>query len=372
MRANVIGLVAVVALVSCCFARDATGWYQLLWTEVDFGNGAFTLGDYALYNGAFLDEQTKRDLTSSVPSDGLSFFAHASTRASYEIGGKFSVGGRLRVGQYASLPKDVLDLILFGNEMERTYSLEDARGEASALAELSFGYRHRLSSVGGVTLGGSFKVIKGFGYGVISQAEGTLFSGEEGISGDGVLSVLSSRRGSGYGLDVWAEKIYSNMRMRLYIEDLYTVVTWRDCDEEINRILVDLDAGEVPSDSLVETVHEVRKVTVFEQRLKPRVELTLARAWDNWLVGVAYSQSLGWSAFGSGRPHLEVSCMRDLTGWLSLEAELGWDGEAGPTQALGIWIGKITPFVLRLTSSPAPLPSSMKSFSVAIGLLRQM
>lgn len=375
MRISVLVICLLAILTSTSWGESGNTYFQypIFAVNLLLGNNSLTISDYSLYNGAFLDENAKTKLRESVPSCGMSLFGYFSSSASYVISRNILVSLRIRGGEYANLPEDLLDFLLFGNEMGRTYSLEGACGEARALGELGVGYEQKVDFLRGLKLGAAIKIVKGFAYGSITQARGSLTTTEAGITGDGIITTVRSDGGMGAGIDLWAEKSYSDIRISISILDAYTSLSWtQDCLEETNGILVDLEAGESFSRGLLETGHETRKLGTIRDRLSPKAVIEIRKMWHSWLMRGTYRQTLGRDAFGSGRPAFCIGISPGLLKSLSFEAKLGWDGEAGLIQGVNLAVGRRNIFRVDLNCSPLPIPSRVKRLSISMGIFRSL
>ncbi len=370
---GLVGLIAGLHVVTCASVSVWAGSYSrypIIAVDFSFGNGNLSLGDYNLYSGAFLDEAAKKDLQKSIAPDGISVFSEITLAAGYMLTRRLFVGVNMRGGEYVKLSKDLADLVLFGNEVGRTYSLGGAVGEARLLGELQFAYEGKIDSWD-TQIGCAVKVVRGFAYGSVTRAVGTLTTTEDEISGDGMVTVVTSQGGTGAGIDLWATKTYSHIQISLCIRDAFTLISWSENSrEEINTILLHLNSSDAPSDSNLTTHHEVHRVARIRDRLKPQVSLEITSPWKGWLIRAGYSQTVGVDAFGSGKPSFTFGVSRNLLAGLGFEASSGWNGETGLSQGVSISFGRRTVLVVGLRSSPVPLPSTIKAVSFSLGLFR--
>ncbi len=350
-------------------------------TEVEYfslglnlGSNGFSLGDYGMYNGQFLTDGQKRDIVGSVPDGGLSIFSMAEARGGGVVIGNVAITMALRAGENINLPRDVLDLVLFGNETGRTYHLDDAAGEAVASAEIGAFYSRRIPALGDATsIGGGVRVIKGFAYGGITHAQGRLHSGETGISGDGRIELRTARGGTGYALDLgFQHKIHTDITICAYLRDVFSTIRWtKGCREEVNTFLFDdIVLGGDDPDSLITSANESRDIAAFTTRRVPHLSLLAARPWSGTDFAVIYSQGLGNGALVTSEPELTVRAVRRVRSWVEIEGSLGWDGRTGVKEGLVAKLGKRTRFMIGIGVSPAPWPSSLKQLSLDVGVTR--
>jgi hypothetical protein len=166
----------------------ATGNDFMSFNEFDYYFGGVTDAQGTIV-GRYLDETEKATLLSKF-SDGnkvqtstaLNLFS-VSYSAGKEIGSfGFSIDDI--VGQRTGLPIDLLDLFLNGNEVGRTYNLDDMVFSTSYLREYSLSYARDFSSLfngmfksfsGGITL----KMVHGYAYSEIETVGTTITTNED-------------------------------------------------------------------------------------------------------------------------------------------------------------------------------------------------
>jgi hypothetical protein len=339
-----------------------------------FGNNGFSLGDYGMYNGSFLTQGQKRDIVSSVPDGGLGIFSAAEARGGGVSIGNVAISMTFRAGENVNFPKDVLDLVLFGNETGRTYHLDDTAGEALASAEMGAFYSRRVPALGDHTsIGGGVRVIKGFAYGGITSAHGSLHSGETGISGDGRIELRTARGGTGYALDLgFHHRTHTDITIYTYVRDAFSTIRWtKGCREDVNTFLFDnvVLGGDDP-DSLITSANESHDIAAFTTRQVPQLHLAVAKPWSGTDFGFVYRQGLGNGAFTSSKPEFTLWAARSVRSWLEIDGSIGWDGRTGMKEGLLARLGKRTRFVIGIGVSPAPWPSSLKQLSLDVGVTR--
>ena len=122
-------------------ARRPRFVYQLLSVDAGLGNNSFRGTQYNRYTGAFLDEAAKQDILGSIPRSGLRLDGNARVDATALTFGTFGFAVSGRAGASGTVPKDLFDLVLRGNELDRIYSAVTLGGEAIAYTDVtaSFG-----------------------------------------------------------------------------------------------------------------------------------------------------------------------------------------------------------------------------------------
>jgi hypothetical protein len=349
---------------------------ELFSLDLDLGSNGWGPGDYSLYGGRFLSEGDKQELLGSIPESGYRVVAgvEAGGGATIANGIGLRVGGR--AGENVNIPRDVLDLLLMGNEVDRTYDLRDTGGEVAALAEASIFYSRRISLLGGETcIGGAVKLVKGLAYGGVAEAGGTLYSGADELSGDGRIVLRTSMGGMGYGADFGVcHRTGSDFTFSIYVQDVLSSITWTDrCEEEINTFLFEnvVLGGEDP-DSLITSESESRTLDSFRTRLSPKVMIGVNKTWAGTDIGATYRQGLGSGPFHHGKPEALVWGGRRITGWFEFQACIGYDGIAGIKEGVRLEFGGRTRLAVGAGFAPSPVPSSVRHASLNLALVRTL
>ncbi len=219
---------------------------------VDDGNGN-TIGRY-------LNETEKETLLSQFDNENIIQTSTAINLFSISVSpgkeiGSFGFSINDIVGQRTGVPKDLVDLLLFGNQLERTYHLNDFVLSTSYLREYDFSYARDFSSLfngffdsfsAGITL----KLVHGYAYSEIETIGTTIttmsdhsilikndlkanlaVSQDFGIEWDwdsrkkiSNISPFLSPAGTGFGLNIgFAAKLDSIWTLGLSITDIGSV-----------------------------------------------------------------------------------------------------------------------------------------------------
>ena len=337
------------------------------------GSNSVSLSDYGIYNGSFLSESQKRDLVGSVPDGGLSLFSSAEASGGGVVLGDVEIRVGLRAGENANLPREVLELVLFGNEVGRTYRLDGTSGEALVTAEIGAFYSQHVPALGPGAVIGGLRVLKGLAYGGVNQARGSLYSGAGGIDGNGRIELRTAKGGTGYALDLGFQyRTHSDITICTYIENALSMLRWnKGCRREVNTFLFDnVVLGSDDPDSLIKSANESHDIGSFTTRCVPNLYLVIAHPWSGTDYELAYKQGLGNGALASSKPELVMRAARNFKSWMELEASLGWSGRTGITEGMQARLGKRTKLVIGIRVSPAPWPSSLKGLSLDFGVTR--
>ena len=336
------------------------------------GNNAFSMGDYSLYNGDFLTDADKDDILGSVPETGLCTSAYAYGGMGAVVRGRYYLAGGGRAGQNSTMPRDVVDLALHGNEIDRTYSLAGASGEAMALADISLAYSTPVSISGRTYFAGArFHYLKGLAYGGVLRAGGTLHTDEESLSGEGEVVTRTAQGGSGYSLDLgMSHRTHSHIIISAYVLNALSGMNWTDnCKEEVNGLVAENIAfGSSDIDSLIDDYHESRDLDSFSTSIAPVLGIGLEKALSWTYLSVLYTQGFRQGAFTTGKPRLAVSGMWESIWFVDLSVGLAYESGFGFDERIQVGLGRSPRLELGAGFSPLPYASAMKQFEVSMGM----
>ncbi|MGD9402808.1 MAG: DUF5723 family protein [bacterium] len=336
------------------------------------GNNAFSMGDYSLYNGKFITEADKEEILGSVPESGLHTRAQAYAGMGAALHGRFYVAGGGRAGENSTMPRDILDLALYGNQIGRTYSMDRASGEAMAVADISLAYSMPLDLRGREFFAGArVHYLKGLAYGGVVRASGCLYTGEESLTGEGEMVVRMAEGGSGYSIDLGlAHRTYSHIIIGAYILNAVSSIKWTDgCKEEINGVIADNVAfGGSDLDSLIDDYHETRDLAGFSTGIAPVLGLGLEKSTRWTYLSILYTQGFRQGAFTSGEPRLSVTGAWDSVWILDLRVGLAYESGFGLDERVEIGFGRSPRLEIGAGFAPLPYASSMKHFGVTLGM----
>ncbi len=186
------------------FSRGSDRSLVVLSLGISAYNNAFTLNQYNRYNGEFLATDDKEAILQDIPADGFSGSAEASILGLGISWGNlaFTISGQ---GSSRLLfPKDPIEVLFFGNQINDTILLTNSDGEAYASADFGFSYGKTMWKHGekAILCGLGVKYVRGLAYQEVIQSQGEMVTLETGITGQGDFAVRSAQGGNGYGLDL--------------------------------------------------------------------------------------------------------------------------------------------------------------------------
>jgi hypothetical protein len=173
--------------------------YQLLQLRVGADNNSLNAFQYNRYTGAFLDSTAKLDIMGSVPKTGLRLDGDADLDGLAFTTGMFGLAVRGHAAASGTIPKDVIDLVLSGNELDRRYSVSTLQGEAIAYSDVTLGFGVPLAR--GLTTGIGLKYLRGIFVAQNTDVDGYLLTTPYVVNSEVLAGYRWALGGNGYGLD---------------------------------------------------------------------------------------------------------------------------------------------------------------------------
>lgn len=350
-------------------ARMPAGWQvELFGLEAGVGNESLTLRQYAGLNGAFWDENDKDQVLASIEGDQLDVRGAAQARVAGVSWGRWAFGTRTRAEGRIAIPKQAVELMLQGNTVGETFSVEGAAGEAVAFTEYRIGAAVRLrelvgedgllarwfgeapEGVPGASLrdwraGLTLKMIQAWHYAGILEAEGGITTTDEVLYGDGSLRSVTARGGRGWGADLGcAGPLGEAWSASLVVADLLSRVTFTDRIEErldtfdVSGLTIG-DEGEAVVTSETVTV----ALSAWEVALPARFSLGFVHHGESALTSVRIDLAAEDRLGASRSPRVGAGYARHLRDWLVVRGTVSVGGldRASLGGELGLGLGRL-------------------------------
>lgn len=326
--------------------------------DVAIGNNVLTADDLLGLNGAVLDRQRKDALLAAVPPEGL----HAENLAQGTVmgiqAGRIGLGLTLRSASRLTLSRDMIDLLLSGNRIGRTYRSDDgmlAESWTVIAPTLSYGQPIRLGSHAVLGVGLGFKYLAGIRYGRIDgsldlSTTSTSFSSDTrfGIrsAGWGKRLVPDAPAGHGVAADLGLGLRIGRLLLGAALADLSPGISWRR--NTIERT-IDLSTGQAAAATSLPYRDQAIAVAGFSTPYP--ASFVASAEWRTGSLGIGAGFTKGFSdATGSTRAP-ECSAMADCLafGFLRLGAGVS-HGRGGSTSYAGMLGLKLGPMALEATA----------------------
>ncbi len=308
---------------------------------VDLGNNSFTLSDYNRYNGSYLSDGNKRTILRKIPSSGLSLDSGAEIgllSLSYRNYAFFIKGSG---ASDITLPRDPFELILYGNELNRSYEIGNVDGEALAQVTTGISAAKRLDLKGfnEFSVGVSLKYLRGLYYAEVTKSGGNILTTESSIEGEGEIVYRHAQGGEGFSLDLGATGSFGEgwvVGLALF-NPLGTLKWSRETEEGFFTFKAEsLTASSTKKDTLVASDDSSYEIGSFRSHLPSYLKMGVSRCFHKFLLGFDYEQGFRNTAGVSTTPRLSAGVEYNLLKWLPLRGGLAIGGREGFNSALGL------------------------------------
>lgn len=354
------------------FSKSSEKNLMLLSVGLNASNNSFNLAQYKRYNGSFLSTEDKQTILNLIPSEGFNGSLSADLMA---LGASwynfaFTISGRGT--SYLLLPKDPIQALFFGNEINDTILVSGSDGDAFASAEFGLSYGRSILKKTDYELfaGASVRVIRGLVYQEIKESEGEVLTLETGIEGEGNFLVRSAEGGMGYGLDLGlAVKYKRTWTFGLSCINLLNRVKWdRKTEEKFYQVKIDsLLAENFDSDSLVVEESYSRPIACFATHLPVLFQAGVSYQLRKTILAFDLKHSLTSGGGQIKKLSASFGAEHRLYSWFDIRGGISWGENQGITiaQGLGINLG-IYHLDMGIANQNGVWPTKSKGVSVAI------
>lgn len=308
---------------------------------IDLNNNSFNWGHYTKYSGKFLTAEDKEEILNSIPSEGLNLSVGADISAFSFSWWSFALTLSGEGSSDLLLPKDPIELLFFGNELNDTLLIENSNGEAYASLDLGFSYGRSILKLNQKEFyaGVNIKYKKGLVYEKVKKAEGELFTLETGINGDGDFAVLSAQGGKGYAVDLgFAMKYKKDWTLGISFLDLLNQIKWdRKTEERGYQFRIDsLLAENFDMDSLVTELSYTQEIEPFVTKIPTLLRVGMAHQSKRLLWSVDIEQGFREGMGVSKKVRLSLGADYRILSWLDILGGFSIGGKEGITIANGL------------------------------------
>ncbi len=313
---------------------------ELAGVGAEIFNNSFSLSDYNNYTGAILSENDKSALLGKIPAEGLQLSARAQASALTISLGSFVISTNGVAASEVNLSKDIVELLVNGNQLNDTISLNEMYSEAIAYATigLSTGKTLYKSGTRQLTIGATCKYIKGLAYEDIVRISGEASTTMSGFSGDGAVVARTATGGTGYAVDIGAAlKLSDNHTAGISFSNFLNNITWNKGTEE-HYYSFQLDTATIDNmddDSVFVSDDYSQEIGSFKSRIPTTMRIGIANISCKFLWAVDWEQGFKLGAGVSSKPRLLFGGQYKLISFLPLRAGYSMGGGRASTVSFG-------------------------------------
>jgi hypothetical protein len=351
-------------------------------------NNSISINDYNKYNGDFISPDDKKDILKNIDKSGLQFntdvgiflplIGGATFPLPWGLSSAFAVN--FRFGMEGEVPKDMIDLLLYGNQFGREreavgkapgYDIAEWDGQGWGLGILSWAVAKPWMPAklephfSEFAVGGTFKVMTG-AYGEVLRSDGGIETRVRGTNID-AYAITRAGGGLGFGVDLGATGVTKNRKttISLALMNFLDHMSWNIKTQQdsvfvqARRLRALSFTGKSgfnkifdnPVDENGEKVfREEQDIESFSLSLPAMIRLGVAhKVMPRLTVSGNYDQAFS-SGFGiSSTPRVAAGLEYRLVDWFPLRFGLSGGGRAGMSSAIGFSFGPFTAGRMRLT-----------------------
>ncbi len=354
--------------------KDNRGFSLTLFSVGAFvENNAFSLNDYNQYNGKFWEDTDKDKILSLIPSTGLNLNAQAEASAlGLSIGSLSLVTWASGVSDL-SFPKDPFELLLLGNQLNDTISLEGTSGEAYAYGVLSLSYGKSLYRKGEKEfgIGVNLKYLQGIIFQKVIKASGEVRINENQIEGESDLILHSATGGKGYALDLGiATKLSKRWSLSLFLSNPVSRIKWnKETEERGYEFQIDsLNLSNSEDDSVVLSEDYEKDIDPFVTHLPLIAKAGFAYKAKKILVAFDWEQGFKNGPGVSKTPKLSLGTELKIISFLPLRTGVSFGGKEGFSLSGGTGLDFGAIFLdIGIANKKALIPDNSKGLGISLG-----
>ena len=319
----------------------------ILGVGVGVSNNAFSLDQYNTYNGAYLTEDDKNDILDALSGGRLAVHSRAQIHGLGIGYGPFALTYHITAATYGTLAREIFELALKGNELNKEYTFAPIKGEGIAFGTLTFSYGFRVpmrsKTVNHLGLGLSIKYFHGYSFARVKESQALALTEYSGASADGTFLLRSAQGGNGLGLDLGANiTLARRYRLSLVIENLASFMSWNSDPEEsayeFKLLAENTDkflSQEVDTDSIFTSSDSTYAISPFNAPLPSNLRLGLLHPVGRFLLLFEWKQGFRETALSSKTPRLAFGSEYRPSAAIQFRAGLAFGGQEGFTTSLG-------------------------------------
>jgi len=240
----------------------------------------------------------------------------------------------------ARAPKEIFELALYGNELNRAYDLGDFDGEAYTLVNIAAGFAYKFEQewipelYGGI----SFHFYQGIDYEKVANASGELKVTDSLITGYTIVQSVHSEYGDGVGFDLGGLAVINDRwKLGASLRQIAAKISW-DVKESELQVWESDSAGiivdSLDDDDYLERVFKTEDATIPGGSISS--ELPVLIGFDSRFEATNYVSLMGsilirTATSGQGDAGIEAGLATEVRArqWLPLHAGISAGGSPG-------------------------------------------
>lgn len=214
---------------------------QVAGIEAGLANSAFSLSDYNLYNGAFLDAADKRRILDAVGEDGFQLQAAGAGAFPALQLGSFAFFTNTSAHSAGTLTEAAVEAALEGVHIDESLRLGSSGGDVDVWTSVGLAYGRQVHDL---ALGASFKWLRGHYHADVratGDVSSTVVDGViQTIGTAGSMLMRTANGGSGWALDLGVAKSWERTTVSAAVINLASQLHWSR-DVRIEGVTYDVE-----------------------------------------------------------------------------------------------------------------------------------
>ena len=304
--------------------------YRILDLETEAANNSLSLDQYNRYSGADLDDAAKRDILRSIPASGFRLGSAARTDLLRFSVGSFGLSVGTQAGAGVALPRDLFDLALWGNELNRQYSASTLGGDAIAYGDATVSFGVPLGK--GFAAGIGLKYLRGLFTAQTTKADGYLITTPAVINSELYAGYRIATGGSGFGLDCGLTYERDRWCFGLALLNLNLGINWTDgCETGVFRVNLDsFSVSRMTRDGVAQIDNRLDPASPFRTQLPSTITLGASYQPFRFLtLGATLREGTASTPLSSTTPEATISAEYRGLRWLPLSVDASAGGQYG-------------------------------------------
>lgn len=305
---------------------------QLAAVGMGFTGQGLTLQKYNDYTGNFLGEKEKEDILGRIDKADITKYLGAELRVFGIHYGPFAITNYVSTATSITIPKEIIDLILYGNRIDSTYYIDRLDGEGWVLSShcFSLGKSFETGTNKEIGIGATLKYLRGYGYFSVDSSSGFLTTTEDFIDAEGKVALRYASGGGGYAVDIGVCTKIGKLTAGISIINLMGEILWVDKTMRVEYTYeIDSVNGENMSDEKAHVSDAYYEIDSFESEMPLLFRVGIAYSLDKILFGLDY-------VLISNNSKISCGIEWNVLNFLALRAGLGINDEYRFTSSFGI------------------------------------
>lgn len=320
---------------------DTAGAFSMniLGLSADLSNNALSHIIYQRYVGSYLDADEIEEILNAIPREGFDLNSNAKIQGISLAYGPFAFGLRGFSSYSSSFAREIFELLLHGNELNRVYAFDPIAGDGMTAAVIGLGFGKGLNFsqtvIKTLAFGVTARYLYGFSYAHITDSKFYTSTTYSAIEGFGHMGMNYAEGGRGYGLTAaMSIQLSNDWTASMVIQNPASALTWDRNAREMNfdfnideHNLEKLLEHGAAIDSVLITSESTRFVSSFETQL-PKIFYfgLMMPLLPTFLVVTEFELGFQNTALSSRNPRFMVGSELKLNNHLRVRSGLSIGG----------------------------------------------